>query len=429
MKSAFSHSYLNEIRKRFPRIEKDFNGRKRIFVDNGAGSLVLREAAEEEMKARLDFSANTDAIYPESKGNEKIVEEGRKAVADLVNAPSHHMIYQGESASELFFRISYSLRDLFEGNVNVVSTYAEHFANVSPYFEMKKNGFLSDLRLAKISREDGTLDMEDLASLVNSKTKLIAVTAESNLLGNKTDLREISKIAKENESLLIVDAVHFVPQAYSDVSDYCCDFYVFSSYKVFGPRGSFMYVSENAIEKMKPYHVDREAVPGSGSYIEPGTRDQSIFAAITAVVNYLASLSLDLGKFRLRENIGNRRISVRKGMRRVERYQREINKAVLEGIEDAEGLNSIKNVNLWGIRNPTEERGSTFSFNFKNISDRAAEEYYWKRFGITVVGGSHWNLAHDFFSVPSMLRATFLHYNTLEEVKKFLEATRWIASR
>ncbi|MGC8645440.1 MAG: aminotransferase class V-fold PLP-dependent enzyme [Thermoplasmata archaeon] len=420
---------MREIRKRFPRVEKDFSGAKRIFVDNGAGSLVLREAAEEEMKARLDFSANTSAIYPESKENERIIEEGRKAVADLLNAPSHTMIYQGESASELFFRISYSLRDIFVGDGNVVSTYGEHFANVSPYLEMKKNGLLSDLRLAKISREDGSLDMNDLGSLVNTKTKLIAVTAESNLLGNKTDLKEISRIARENGSILIVDAVHFVPQAYSDVGRYCCDFFVFSSYKVFGPRGSFMYVSDTAIERMKPYFVDREAAPGTGSFMEPGTRDQSIFASINAVVNYISSLSLDLGKFRLKRVPRDRRMGVRKGMRRVEAYQREINKAVLDGIGEAEGLNHIKNVNLWGIKEPSVDRGSTFSFNFRNVDDRTAEEYYWKRFGITVVGGNHWNLAHDFLSVPSMLRATFLHYNSLEEVKKFLEATRWIASR
>ncbi|MEM4778381.1 MAG: aminotransferase class V-fold PLP-dependent enzyme [Thermoplasmatales archaeon] len=429
MASAFSRYYIREIRKRFPRIDRDFAGNRRIFVDNGAGSLVLREAAEAEMKARLDFSANTSAIYPESKGNEEIIENGRKAISDLLDAPSYKLIFQGESASELFFRISYSLRSQFNDGSNVVSTYAEHFANVAPYLEMKKNGVLSDLRLAKISREDGSIDMNDLGSLVNSKTRVIAITAESNLLGNKTNLEDVSKIAKENDSILIVDGVHYVPQAYSSVGKYPCDFFVFSSYKVFGPRGSFMYVSKNALSKMKPYFVDREATENTGSYLEPGTRDQSIFAAMSSVVDYLSSLSLDIRKFRVGKPPKNRRIGVRKGMRRVEIYQQELNRAVLEGIDDAEGLNNIRNVKLYGSREPGENRGSTFSFNFTNINDRLAEDLYWKRFRITVVGGSHWNLTHDFLSVPSMLRATFLHYNTKEEVKEFLLATKWIASR
>ncbi|MEM0141558.1 MAG: aminotransferase class V-fold PLP-dependent enzyme [Thermoplasmatales archaeon] len=429
MRSAFSRSYIKEIRKRFPRVDRDYTGTKRVFVDNGAGSLVLREAAEEEMKARLDYSANTSAMYTESKGNESIIEEGREAVSDLLNAPSHKLIFQGESASELFFRISYSLRSFLGESSNVVSSYAEHFANVTPYMEMKKNGLIADLRLAKISREDGTIDMNDLGSLVNSKTRLIAITAESNLLGNKTDLMEVSRIARENDSIFVVDGVHYIPQAYSDLSKYCCDFFVFSSYKVFGPRGSFMYVSENALGEMKPYYVDRDANPETGSYLEPGTRDQSLFASINAVVDYISSLSLDLGKFRMKKVPRNRRMGVRKGMKRVESYQHELNRAVLDGIDELEGLSSIKNVKLYGLKDAKADRGSTFSFNFSNVDDRTAEEYYWKRFRITVVGGSHWNLTHDFLSVPSMLRATFLHYNTKEEVKEFLAATRWIASR
>ncbi|MEM0138770.1 MAG: aminotransferase class V-fold PLP-dependent enzyme [Thermoplasmatales archaeon] len=429
MVSAFSGYYIREIRKRFPRIDRDYAGTRRIFVDNGAGSLVLREAAEAEMRARLDFSANTSAVYPESKGNEAIIEDGRKAISDLLDAPSHKLIFQGESASELFFRVSYSLRSQFTDGSNVVSTYAEHFANVAPYVEMKRNGALSDLRLAKISPEDGSIDMNDLGSLVNSRTRVIAVTAESNLLGNKTDLVEVSKIARENDSILIVDGVHYVPQAYSSVGRYCCDFFVFSSYKVFGPRGSFMYVSKNALSKMKPYFVDREATTDTGSYLEPGTRDQSIFAAMSSVVDYISSLSLDIRKFRVGKAPKDRRMGVRKGMRRVESYQQELNRAVLEGIDDLEGLNNIKNVKLYGSREIRENRGSTFSFNFTNMNDRLAEDLYWKRFRITVVGGSHWNLTHDFLSVPSMLRATFLHYNTKEEVKEFLSATKWIASR
>jgi selenocysteine lyase/cysteine desulfurase len=103
---------------------------------------------------------------------------------------------------------------------------------------------------------------------------------------------------------------------------------------------------------------------------------------------------------------------------------------VLDGTPKTEGLNSIKNVVLYGIPESSRsgERGTTFSFNFKNVSDRKAEEVYWKKFGITVVGGSHWNLAHDYYENPSMLRATFLHYNTISEVEKFLSATRWISS-
>jgi selenocysteine lyase/cysteine desulfurase len=429
MPKSFDAAYIKEIRKGFPRIDRDFEGRKRIFIDNGAGSLVLGEAAKSEMKSRIDYSANTDAMYSESKANEQIILEGRNAVADLLNAPKSWNIYQGESASELFFRVSYALRGIFDKDSNVVSSYAEHFANVSPYFEMKKNSAISELRLANIIREDGAVDLNHLGSLVNKRTKLIAITAESNLLGNKVDIKEVSKIAKESDSLLMVDGVHFAPQCYSDMRDLGPDFFVFSSYKIFGPRGSFLFMNDSALDIIRPFYVDRDARPGVGSYFESGTRDQGIFAAITSVANYISRLSLDLKQFKDKVMPKNRREGIRKAMKRIEKYHESLSRSVLDGADGEEGLSSLKNVVLYGISDSSrlDERGTTFSFNLKNVNDKKAEEIYWKKFGITVVGGSHWNLSHDFYSNPSMLRVTFLHYNSMEEVKKFLRATKWIS--
>ena len=431
MQTSFDESFIKEIRKRFPRIEKDFTGRKRIFVDNGAGSLVLGDALKSETKSRIDYSANTDAIYSESKANEHILMEGRRAVADLLNAPSELNIYQGESASDLFFRISYALRGIFNRDSNVVSSYAEHYANVSPYIEMKKNNKISELRLAKLNKEDGTVDLDHLASLVNRRTKIIAITAESNLLGNKVNIPEVSKIAVENEAFLLVDGVHFAPQGCSDIKKMGCDFFVFSAYKIFGPRGSFVYMSDRAMDTIRPFYVDREAGPGTSSYFEIGTRDQAIFSAMNSVVDYISSLSLDILRFKGRKLPRNRRNGVRKGMERVENYHKELSRLVLDGTEETEGLSSMKNVILYGISDSKRlsERGTTFSFYFKNVTDKKAEEIYWKKFGITTVGGSHWNLSHDYFSNPSMLRATFLHYNSLAEVERFLKATKWISIR
>ena len=426
---SFDENFVKEIRKRFPRIEKDFTGRKRIFVDNGAGSLVLGDAAKTESKSRIDYSANTDALYNESKANENILLKGRRAVADLLNAPSELNIYQGESASDLFFRISYALRGIFDRDSNVVSSYAEHFANVSPYLEMKRSNKISELRLAKLNREDGTVDLDHLASLVNRRTKVIAITAESNLLGNKVSIPELSKVAVENDSLLLVDGVHFAPQGYSDIKSIGCDFFVFSAYKIFGPRGSFTYISDRALDSMRPFYVDREAMPGASSYFEIGTRDQGIFSAMSSVVDYISSLSLDITRFKKRKLPKNRRNGVRKGMERIENYHKELSRLILDGTGETEGLASMKNVILYGISDSKRlgERGTTFSFNFKNVTDKKAEEIYWKKFGITTVGGSHWNLSHDYFSNPSMLRATFLHYNSLAEVKRFLKATKSIS--
>lgn len=107
-----------------------------------------------------------------------------------------------------------------------------------------------------------------------------------------------------------------------------------------------------------------------------------------------------------------------------------MNKFILEGDGYTPGLNNIKNVTILGIKETKDldRRGSTFSFNFDNIDDAKAEKIYWEKFGITVVGGNHFNLAHEYLSRKSVLRVTFLMYNTIEEARKFLKATEYIAS-
>ncbi|WP_075056478.1 aminotransferase class V-fold PLP-dependent enzyme [Thermogymnomonas acidicola] len=256
-----------EVRSRFPYAERDFTGRKRAFLDNGAGSLVLDTAARAEMEARLRFSANTDGGYDESVANENTIAEGREHIAMLFNAPpSGRHVFSGESASSMIFRFAYALRNHKGGrDANIVTTMSEHLANYAPYIQLKRDGFVSEVRaVPPLHREDGTIDMDSLASMADHRTRIVAVTAESNLLGNKSDLQAASRIAHENDAILLVDGgVHYMPQALCDVQAIGCDFFVFSSYKMFGPRGgAFAYMSEDAVSLIDPFHVDREASRG-----------------------------------------------------------------------------------------------------------------------------------------------------------------------
>lgn len=423
----FNGINIKNIRKHFPNINYDFTGKKRIFLDNGAGTLVLKEAANSEYTSRINYSANVDAYYNESKMNMKIIMDGRKAVTDFLNAPNPENIFQGESASELFFRIAFSLRKFLNKDDNVVSTYGEHYSNVAPYIFMKNDGKISEVRLAKINKIEGILDFNDFISLIDKKTKVITVIAENNLLGTKNNLKEISKISRENGSIFIVDEVHYAPQALIDVQKINCDALVFSSYKLFGPRGSFMYINDNIIEKINPFFVDPQANFRTGSYFEPGTRDQAIFAAILEVINYISRISL--GDEKKSANLKERRKNIETTMKWTEGYLSEISKLVLEGNEKVVGLNYIKNIDLYGISdiNKLKERGSTFSFKFKNINDVKAEKYFWNKFRITVVGGNHWNLTHNLYDINSMLRVTFLNYNTFKEAEDFLKAVEYIS--
>ena len=230
-KKVFDQDLVKKIRASFPRAVKDFTGRERAFFDNGTGTLVLERAAKAEAKARIDCSANIGANFDESQKAKETVLAGREAVAEFLNAPSGETIVSGESATKLLFDVSYAIGKECDGTENVVITELEHYANVSPWNELVREGKIKEVRFARMNLEDGTLDFEHLQELIDSNTKVVSVTAASNVTGTKIPLEQVSKIVRETQAYYVVDAVHHVPHGPIDVQKINCDFLVFYVYE------------------------------------------------------------------------------------------------------------------------------------------------------------------------------------------------------
>jgi selenocysteine lyase/cysteine desulfurase len=250
----FDKNLSEVIRSEFPRAVVDASGRKRIFFDNGTGTLVVGRAARAEAQARVDCSANVGSVFSESKNAEATILEGRRAVADLLDATSETIV-SGESATSLFFSLSYALGKELTGNENIVTTDYEHYANVSPWVELERRGVAREVRFARLNKVDGTLDMDHLRSLVDSDTRVVSVSAASNVLGTKSPLQEIGKIAKGVDAYFVVDAVHHAAHGPIDVKSIGCDFLVLSGYKFFSSHGSFLYGKEDCLRILKGYEV------------------------------------------------------------------------------------------------------------------------------------------------------------------------------
>jgi selenocysteine lyase/cysteine desulfurase len=281
--------FLKKVREEFPTVEADPTGRRRSFLDNGAGTLVNVRSLDREVLARIDWSANVGNDFTESKGAEQTIHEGRQAVADLLNAGKPETIVSGESATSLLFSLSYAIGKELTGKENVVTTGYEHYTNVSPWVELGSNGLIEELRFAEFDRETGELDIEDLAGRIDEDTAVVTVTAASNLLGSKTDLKRVAKLAKEVGAYFIVDAVHHVAHGPIDVKAIGCDALVFSGYKLFARHGSYMYMRPDLVEDLCPYKVYASPAHGPEKW-EWGTRDQAMFAAIEGAIDYLAWL-------------------------------------------------------------------------------------------------------------------------------------------
>jgi selenocysteine lyase/cysteine desulfurase len=419
---------LDEIRREFPFAACDASGRKRIFFENAAGSLVLRRAAETEAKVRLECSANVGGPFWESKMNEETILEGRKSVRDLLNAPSEKCIVSGESATSLLFQLSYALSKEMTGIENIVLTDYEHFANISPWLALQRRGVIKEVRFAKFNPDDGQLDLAHFASLIDKKTRVVSVTGVSNTLGSKTPLVEVFKLAKDAGAYRVLDAVHTIGHMPVDVERIGCDFAVFSAYKLFSRRGSFMYGRQDLLDKLNPYKVEPAPEEPPEKW-EMGTRDQALFASLSAVTDYLSWLG---GKVEseVRDKITNysgRQRLLKAAMSWIEGYEQTISREMLNGTGKVQGMNSMKGLELYGMKDPskTHMRVPTFTFNITDADPHMVAKYLWEKHAIAVLAennGGFYSRTLRTYGKSIAIRASPIHLNTISEVEEFLVA-------
>jgi len=426
---VFSKDLIQEIRAEFPRVEADWRGRKRIFFDSAAGSMVLERVAQAETITRINKAANEcdcanpTTVYDESKDFDDLVLEGKKAVCDLLNAPSPDTITIGGSTTDVLFKLAYAIGKELTGKENIVTTDNEHYANVAPWVELEER-HLAQVRFVHINKEDGTLDMEHLKSLVDKNTKVVTVTGTSNLTGTKNPLTEIAKITRKVNAYFVVDGTQRVPHSSVDVQQIDCDFLVFSGYKFFMSAGAFMYGKEGFLKKLNPYDF-------FGCSIPYGTLDQAKFASIIAVVEYLVWLSRQVGdlyKNAFKQYSGRVR-SLKVAMGAIEKYEKELSRAMLAGSDEVPGLAHMPHVKVYGIKDTKrlDERDPAFAFKVSKMKDIDVARCLWEKHSVALRLGDLWNRGIKVFGVPTVLRASLVHYNTAEEVCTFLKGLNELA--
>ena len=416
------------IRREFPRADADANGRRRIFFENGAGSLVLQRAVDAEAKARLDYSANVDGPFWESKMNEEVILDGRKAASDFLNAPSEDCIISGESATSILFSLSYALSREMSGNENIVTTEYEHYANASPWLELEQRGVVKEVRFARFNPNDGQLDISHFASLIDNNTRVVSVAGVSNVLGSKTPAAQVFKLAKEVGAYAVLDAVHTVPHIPVDVVKLGCDFIVFSAYKLFSRRGSFAYGRRELLETLKPYKVKPASDKPPGKW-EMGTRDQALFSSISAVMDYLNWLGSQV-ESEVRDKVSNyagRRRTLKAALSWIEQYEQTLSNAMLGGTNGVRGMQAMRGVEVYGVKDPSKIhlRVPTFTFNIVGADPFHVAQYLWDKHSVAVLaedGGGFYSRTLQTYGKSVGVRASLVHFNTVQEVEIFLRA-------
>src|ERR1700719_3008817 len=284
------------VRSQFPALSQTVNGPSghypAVFLDGPGGTQVPQPVIDAISVYLSRDNANTGGAYATSRRTDAMIAEARGAIADFLHCGPDEVSF-GPNMTTLTFAMSRAIgRDLKPGD-EIVVTRLDHDANVSPWLAMAEDLQKEDrgvtVRWAEIHDEDCTLDMADLASKINARTKLVAAGYASNAVGTINPVKEIIRLAHAVGALAYIDAVHYGPHGLIDVAALDCDFLACSTYKFFGPHMGVLFGKREHLKRLRPYKVRplTDAVPNRWEW---GTLNHECIAGITACVDYIADL-------------------------------------------------------------------------------------------------------------------------------------------
>ncbi len=402
------------VREQFPSLQLKVNGQPAAFLDGPAGTQVPRQVMDAVQKYFLEANANTYGAFLTSRRTNEMIGNARAAIADLFNCVPEEVVF-GQNMTSVTLGLARAIgRELKSGD-EILLTVLDHDANYSPWKALEEKGVV--IRTVDIRESDCTLDLDDLKSNLNTKTKLIAVGYASNIVGTINPIAEITKLAHAVGAMIYVDAVHYAPHGPIDVKALDCDFLVCSPYKFFGPHMGALYGKKEHLERFKPYKV-RPATDSAPECWETGTQVQELIAGIYAAVEYIA----ELGR-RCDPSVKNRREALLASYRSTVEYERTLVTKLIGGLLEIRGLR------FFGISDPQrfDERCSTVSFRLPKGTPTEAATFLGER-GMFTWDGNFYaiNLTERLGVEESggVLRVGLVHYNTAREVDRLLIALK-----
>ncbi len=396
----------SKIQDDFPILETKINGHRLVYLDNAASS----QKPEAVINALDNFYKTTNSnihrgLHTLAEKATNAYEHCREHVAKFIGGVSCEEIIftSGTTESTNLVANSWGNENIGEGD-EILITEMEHHANLVPWvlLAQKKNALLRQIPITT----DGTLDLTDINKLINEKTKLLAVTHMSNVLGTINPIKELIELAHKNGALTLIDGAQAVPHMPVDVKDLNADFYCFSSHKMLGPTGvGVLYGKKEILEKMPPYILGGEMIREVSfekvtfndlpHKFEAGTPNIADVVAFDTALTYL-------------ENIG---------MENIRNHEIEISKYAIEKLTEIEGIT---------IQGPLDEtiRGAAISFTDRDVHPHDISTFLDSR-GIAIRAGHH--CAQPLMKVLKTVataRASFYIYNDRADVDYLAETVK-----
>ncbi|RJT42736.1 cysteine desulfurase-like protein [Mesorhizobium waimense] len=412
---------VEAIRAMFPALQRagDF-----IFLDNAAGAQIPQSVLDAVTNHLVAHNVQRGGRYGRSVTVDQSVADARESVALLINAYSPSEICFGMNATSFIRLVSLGIGQMLAKDTDgerdeIVITDMDHDANIATWLALESAG-------AKCKwwrmREDGNLHVDDLRPLVSDRTRLVACTVTAHSIGSIVDVASVAKIAHAAGAEVFLDCVHYGPHGLIDVQAWDCDYLVCSGYKNFSPHMGFLWGRFDTLKRLPTFRED--FIPDEPPYkVEAGTFIYENVSGMDAAVRYLELIGRNL----LPENNRSRRDNIVAGMNAIRDYELVLAREMF-------GVLKSCNATIYGVADEARihERVPTFCFNIGTLSpQRIVEEMAEMQIGIR--DGHMYaprlmkrlNLSMD----SGAIRASLVHYNTVDEVRRFGEALRTIIAK
>ncbi|WP_181179460.1 cysteine desulfurase-like protein [Mesorhizobium sp. B2-1-3A] len=404
---------IEAVRGKFPALSLSDKGRRRIYLDNPAGTQVPQAVADAVSRCLLTTNANLGGYFETTVAAQAVVDEAHQAMADFLGAASPEEIIIGANMTTLTYHMSRTLGRSLKPGDEIILTRMDHEGNVSPWLQLAEDLGLV-VRWLPFDEQSWQVEEATLAGLLSDKTRLVALNYASNLTGSINRVRSLTAVAKQAGALVYVDAVQFAPHGLIDVQDLGCDFLICSAYKFFGPHMGILWGRRDVIEGLKPYKC-RCSSNGLPERFELGTPQIELMAGLTAAVDHFAGLGEAAGE------TGSRRQKIARAFEVSIAYENPLAQRLIDGLSDIPGLT------IHGITDPKRlgDRVPTVSFTVDGIVPEtivrqmnAENIFLWSGHNYA------WEIVHQ-LGIPAeqgVVRIGIAHYNTAAEIDETLES-------
>jgi cysteine desulfurase family protein (TIGR01976 family) len=393
---------VRAIRDWYPTLTDDF-----VYLENAGGSQVpgcVPEAIADYMRSCY---VQVGAVYPASCRATDVVAEAHRFIEQYVGAGASGKVVLGASSTALIHLVANAYGEILQPGDEIVVAETNHEANATPWARLERFGVV--VRIWHVNPATFECSLDELRELLNERTKIVAFPQVSNLLGEIVDVPEITRIVHAAGAKVFVDGVAYAPHGFIDVERWGVDWYVYSNYKVYGPHMASLYGRHDAFAELtgpNHYFIPREALPGKW---ELGALNHEGCAGLLALRPYLRFLA---GRNE------DSRATIEAACATMCALEAPLTSRLIEYLERKDGVRII---------GPGSRRPAVGTISFVSDRVRSAElpvELAQRGIGIRAGHMYAMRLCEALQIDPSdgVVRISLLHYNTMEEIERTIEA-------